>query len=93
MNRAVWFVAGAATGVYTMVKARRAAEAVTPDGVRDRLAALSLGARLLGDEVRTEMATKENELRQRTGLVLDGWEADRQLETGRPLELTRKGND
>ena len=32
-----WFVAGAGVGVYAMVKARRAAEAFTPEGLRDRL--------------------------------------------------------
>lgn len=72
MNRTLWFVAGATTGVYVMTKARRAAEAFTPEGLRDRLAGLSLGAHLLSDEVRTEMATRENDLRRRLGLGLDG---------------------
>lgn len=92
MNRGLWFLAGATTGVYTMVKARRAAEAFTPEGVRDRLAGLSLGAHLVTEEVRTEMAARENELRERLGLGLDGTAHDRQLGTGRPLELTREGN-
>ena len=38
MSRAIWFVAGAGAGVWSMVKARRAAEAFTPDGLTDRLA-------------------------------------------------------
>ncbi len=68
MNRGFWFIAGAGAGIYAMTKARRAAEAFTPDGLRDRLAALSLGMHLLGDEVRTEMAARETELRHRLGL-------------------------
>ena len=44
MSRAVWFVAGAGAGVYAMVKARRAAEALTPEGLADRLAGLSVGS-------------------------------------------------
>ncbi len=88
----MWFVAGATTSVYVMTKARRAAEAFTPEGLRDRLAGLSLGAHLFNDEVRTEMASRENDLRRRLGLGLDGTTDDRQLGTGRPLELTREGN-
>jgi len=49
MSRAVWFVAGAGAGVYSMLKARRAAEAFTPDGLTDRLAGLSLGLHLFGE--------------------------------------------
>ena len=72
MRRGLWFVAGAASGVYALTKARRAAEALTPGGMQDRLAGLSLGAHLLGDEVRTGMVAKENDLRARLGLALDG---------------------
>ena len=43
MNRTVWFVAGAGAGVYAMVKARRAVEAFTPEGLRDRLSGVSIG--------------------------------------------------
>ena len=35
-----------------MTRARRVAEALTPEGLADRLAGLSVGARLFGDEVR-----------------------------------------
>ena len=90
MRRGFWFLAGAGAGVYAVSRARRVAEAFTPDGLRDRLAGLSLGARLLGDEVRTEMTAKETELRERLGL--DDMRHDRQLETARPLGLTRKGD-
>ena len=72
MNRSVWFVAGAGVGVYAMVKARRAAETFTPEGLRDRLSGLSVGAHLFADEVRAGMTEKETELRDRLGLTLDG---------------------
>jgi len=82
--RGFWFVAGAATGVYAAAKARRAAEAFTPDGMRDRLAGLSLGAHLFHDEVRSEMATRENDLRSRLHLLPD---------EDRPRQLIREGNN
>lgn len=72
MRRGLWFVAGAGVGVYAMVKARRAAETFTPDGLRDRAAGLALGAHLFTAEVRTGMTERETELRKRLGLVLDG---------------------
>lgn len=82
MRRGVWFLAGAGAGVYAMVKARRAAEAFTPEGLRDRLSGLSLGAQLFREEVRAGMEEKETELRERLGLALDG-----------PLELEAAGAD
>ena len=69
MNRGFWFVAGAGAGVYAAARARRVVESLTPDGLRDRLAGLSLGAQLLVEEVRTGAAEKEAELRDRLGLV------------------------
>lgn len=71
MRRGLWFLAGAGTGVYLTVRARRAAEALTPEGVRDRLAGLSLGAQLFGEEVRAGMVERETQLRQRLGSGLD----------------------
>ena len=68
MSRALWFVAGAGAGVYGMVKARRAQQALTPDGLRDRAGSLALGARMLRDEVAQAKAEKEHELRERLGL-------------------------
>jgi hypothetical protein len=70
--RGLWFVAGAGVGVYAVVKARHAAEALTPEGISDRLSALSLGARLFAEEVRAGTVEKETELRERLGLALDG---------------------
>ena len=51
MNRAFWFAAGAASGVYGMVKVKRALEIFTPDGVGARVAAVAAGARMFADEV------------------------------------------
>ncbi|NGZ99701.1 hypothetical protein G5V59_03030 [Nocardioides sp. W3-2-3] len=61
----VVFVAGAAAGVYGMVKVRRLAEALTPDGMRDRVNAVVLGARLFADEVAQGRADAETHLRER----------------------------
>ncbi len=65
MSRGLWFVAGAGTGVYAMVRGRRAAEALTADGLRDRVGALALGARLFRDEVAQGRAEVQDELRER----------------------------
>jgi hypothetical protein len=72
MRRGFWFVAGAGVGVYAVVKARRAAETFTPDGLRDRVAGLGVGAHLFAEEVRAGMTERETELRERLGLALDG---------------------
>ena len=91
MSRTLWFVAGAATSAYAMVKARRAAEALTPEGMQDRLAGLQKGAHLFAEELRTEMATKESELRERLGITTD--RPDRIGAGQAPrLQLTREGN-
>ena len=79
MRRGFWFVAGAGAGVYAMVRARRAAEALTPDGLRDRVSGLGVGAHLFAEEVRVGMVERETELRERLGLgLVEG-----------PLELER----
>lgn len=75
MSRALWFVAGGACGVYTLVKARRTLHAFTPDGIGARVAALGAGARVFADEVASGMAEREAELRaqlhlQGSGLLL-----------------------
>ena len=79
MRRGFWFVAGAGAGVYAMVRARRAAEAFTPEGLRDRFAGLGVGAHLFAQEVRAGMGERETELRERLGLSVDG---TLQLESG-----------
>ncbi len=98
MSRAAWFVAGAGAGIYAMVRARRAAEALTPDGLADRLAGLSLGAHLFGEEVRAGMAEKEGDLRERLGLT---GQSTPELSAGRravasqdsDTSANREGND
>jgi hypothetical protein len=72
VRRGFWFVAGAGAGFYVVFKARRAAEAFTPDGLRDRMAGLGVGAHLFAEEVRSGMTERETELRERLGLALDG---------------------
>jgi hypothetical protein len=72
MRRGFWFVAGASAGVYVMVRARRAAESFTPDGLRDRMAGFGVGAHLFADEVRAGMVERETELRERLGLGVHG---------------------
>ena len=67
MRRGLWFVAGAGAGVYAMIRGRRAAEALTADGLQDRWHALGLGARLFRDEVATGRAEAEARLRERFG--------------------------
>ena len=72
MNRSLWFVAGAGAGIYAMVRGRRAAEALTADGLRDRMNGLAVGARMFRDEVAAGRTEKETELRERLGLVPHG---------------------
>ena len=96
--RAVWFAAGAAAGVYATTKVRQAAEAVTVDGIHDRLTGWFAGARVLRDEVRLAAADKETELRHRLTAVPDGSDMDnvRQLDGRRHTEHetnTGKGDD
>jgi hypothetical protein len=93
MSRALWFVAGAGAGVYAMTKARRAAEAITPEGLADRLAGLSVGARIFGEEVRAGMAEKENDLRERVGLALHERTTTRETPELAAGSATREGND
>ncbi len=65
MRAGVWFTAGAAAGVYGMVRVRRLAEALTPDGMRDRIGAAVVGARMFRDEVAQGQAEAEARLRER----------------------------
>jgi len=72
MRRGLWFMAGAGAGVYAMVRARRVKEAFTVDGLNDRWQAVTLGARMLRDEVAQGQAEAEIDLRERFGLVPHG---------------------
>ena len=55
-----------------MVRGRRAAEALTVDGMRDRLSGLEVGARMFREEMAQGRAEKETELRERYGLPPHG---------------------
>ncbi|MDZ5622204.1 DUF6167 family protein [Nocardioides bizhenqiangii] len=71
MRRGFWFAAGAAAGVYGMVKARRVAEAFTADGVRDRASAASVGARMFRAEFHQGRSDAEADLRERIEVAAD----------------------
>lgn len=60
--RIAWFAAGAATGVWAVVKARRTAYRLSPPGLIDQAGALGVGVRAFADEVREGMAAREHEL-------------------------------
>jgi Family of unknown function (DUF6167) len=64
-------VAGAAAGVYGALKARRAAEAFTADGVRDRARAASVGARMFRNEFHQGRTDAEADLRHRIEVAAD----------------------
>jgi hypothetical protein len=64
VRRGFWFAAGAAAGVYGMVKARRVAEAFTADGLRDRASAASVGARMFREEFHHGRTDAEAGLRE-----------------------------
>jgi hypothetical protein len=72
MNRGLWFVAGAAGGIYVMIRGRRAAEALTIDGMQDRLNGLAVGVRMFRDEVAQGKAEAETGLRERFALAPHG---------------------
>ncbi len=59
MRRGFWFAAGAASGIYGMVKVRRTLENFTPDGVGARVAAARAGVRMFADRVTEGMHERE----------------------------------
>ncbi|WP_435771064.1 DUF6167 family protein [Nocardioides sp. SYSU DS0651] len=65
MRAGVWFAAGAAAGAYGVVRAKRIVEAFTVDGMRDRVGAVFVGARMLREEVAQGSADAEAQLRER----------------------------
>jgi hypothetical protein len=94
VRRSFWFVAGAATGVYGMVKVRRVVEAFTADGIRDRANAASVGARMWREEFQQGMTDAETDLRERYGIAAA---RQRELTSGARPEIdgseTERGND
>ena len=88
MNRGLWFVAGAAGGIYVMIRGRRAAEALTIDGMQDRLNGVAVGLRMFRDEVAEGRTEKETELRERFALTPHG---PPELTTGNPRGQVEEG--
>ena len=87
MGRPLWFVAGAGVGVYAAARARRVAESLTADGLRDRVRGWQVGARLFAEEVQQGRAERETELREQLGLRPTSLETG--TETGTPQLTTR----
>jgi hypothetical protein len=88
MKGGLWFAAGAGAAVYVMIRGRRAAEALTVDGLQDRLNGLAVGARLFRDEVAQGKAEAETELRERFALALPG---HRELTTSQNTSKEEEG--
>ena len=65
MRRGFWFAAGAGAGLYAAVRGQRVLDTFTADGLRMRLQALGVGARMLRDEVAAGKADAEPALRER----------------------------
>jgi hypothetical protein len=82
MGRPLWFVAGAGVGVYAAARARRVAESLTADGLRDRVRGWQAGARLFAEEVQQGRTEREAALREQLGLRPHG-----------PPELSMKENE
>jgi uncharacterized protein DUF6167 len=72
MSRLTWFAAGAATGVYGLIRARRMAHTFTPDGIAAHAAAVTAGLRVLASEVSAGIAEREGELRHQLSLTPAG---------------------
>lgn len=89
MSRGLWFVAGAASGIYAVAKARRTAQLFTPDGVGARVAALHAGARVFAGSLATEMAQREAVLLAQ--LDQEAPQPRRLSSTGAPPQVTDVG--
>ena len=72
MKAGLWFVAGAGVGIYGIIRGRRAAEALTVDGMTDRLKGAQVGWQMFREEVAEGRAEKETELRERFSLAPHG---------------------
>ena len=73
MKPTFWFVAGAATGVYALVKTKRAVEVFTPDGFAARVAAVRAGARQFADTVADGASEREADLLAELRANADGY--------------------
>lgn len=84
MSRAFWFAAGAVSGVYTLMKAKRTAQKFTPDDIAARVAAIGAGARVFRDEVAVGMIEREHELRVQLNLPPSGLHLIESTRAGQP---------
>ncbi len=84
-SRGVWFVAGTAAGVYLTGRMRRAAEALTVDGVHDRLSGWFAGARVVREELHLAANHKETQLRSRLAAVASATES---IDRADPIDAT-----
>lgn len=68
MGRPLWFVAGAGVGVYAAARARRVADSLSADGLRDRVRGWQAGARVFAEEVHQGRDERATQLRDQLGL-------------------------
>lgn len=73
-NKALWFIAGTAAGVYASVKAKRAAYRLSMPGLIDQASALGVGVRAFKAEMQDGMYEKEFEIRQALVAETQDWE-------------------
>ena len=93
MGRPLWFVAGAGVGVYAAARARRVADSLTAEGLRDRVRGWQHGARLFADEVHQGRTERETELREQLGLRPTGRGDTRPELTSTPTRPTDEMKD
>ncbi|TIC80360.1 hypothetical protein E8D34_16815 [Nocardioides sp. GY 10113] len=101
MGRGIWFGAGVAAGVYGVVRVRRVLEAFTVDGMRDRVGAAFVGARMFREELEQGRVHAEADLRERYRLASAGADGPGELTAAphptpalaRPNEAPERGND
>jgi len=87
VRRGFWFAAGAASGVYAMVKVRRVVEVFTPDGIGARVAAVKAGARQFADNVSEGAHQRESDLLAELRASATG---PKQLETAPARQATAR---
>ncbi len=68
MRRLFWMSVGAAAGIYGVRRVRRAADAVTPEGLSRGVNTLAHSVRGFATDVRLAMAEREAELSEALGL-------------------------
>lgn len=62
MKRGLWFVAGAGAGIYASWKARRVADSLSPDGLRDRVRAAAAAVEVAKQEANAARTETVNRL-------------------------------